>query len=247
MFPKFTCPYCSSAVALSEETFTEYKITHQNAYVAQQVELSFPKVFAKKYRTILDQTVEPSYLDKLQDPLLTISAYKCPNCEKETYTLIAKDNDGKFSNPIPIIPNSFAKDYGDIVPAHIQEDYREAYNILHLSPKASATLSRRCIQGMIRDFWGVHDNTLYKEVELIKSKLTASQNKVIDTLRVIGNIGAHPTQDINAIIDIDPPDAEKLLKVIEYFIKEWYITKNEEDKLFKELEDLEKAKTALNK
>lgn len=247
MFPKFTCPYCSSAVALTKETFTEYKITHQNAYVANQVELPFPKVYTKNYLSLSNRFVEASVLNNWEDPVITIYAHKCPNCEKETYTLIAKDNDGTSSNPIPIIPNSLAKDYGNIVPAHIQEDYREAYNILHLSPKASATLSRRCIQGMIRDFWGVHDSTLYKEIELIKSKLTAPQNKVIDTLRVIGNIGAHPTLDINTIIDIDPPDAEKLLKVIEYFIKEWYIAKNEEDKLFKELEDLEKAKLSLNK
>lgn len=238
MFPKFTCPYCSSAVALTEETFTEYKITHQNAYKAQQVELNFPKVFAKKYRTIFDQTVEPNYLDNLQDPLLTISSYKCPNCEKETYTLIAKDNDGNFSNPIPIIPNSFAKDYGNIVPTHIQEDYREAYAILHLSPKASATLSRRCIQGMIRDYWNVSENTLYQEIDSIKPNLNKLQNEAIDVLRQIGNIGAHPNKDINTIIDINPKDAEILIKLIEYFIEEWYIARFEHTRLLEEVKIL---------
>lgn len=241
-FPKFSCPFCNSAVALTEETFTEYKITHQNAYIAQQVETAFPKVFTKKYKTISDQNVEPTHFNKLQTPLITVSAYKCPNCEKETYTLISKDNDGNYSNTIPIIPNSFAKNYGEIVPSQIQEDYREAYAILHLSPKASATLSRRCIQGMIRDYWAVTEKTLYQEIESIKPNLNTHQNEAIDVLRKIGNIGAHPDTDINTIIDINPQDAEILIKLIEYFINEWYIARFEHSRLLKEVKTLGESK-----
>jgi hypothetical protein len=238
MFPKFTCPYCCSAVALTKETFTEYKITHQNAYVANQVELPFPKVYTKNYLSLSNRFVEASVINNWEDPVITIYAHKCPNCEKETYTLIAKDNDGNLSNTIPIIPNSLAKDYGDLVPAHIQEDYREAYNILHLSPKASATLSRRCIQGMIRDYWNISENTLYQEIESIKPNLNKLQKEAIDVLRQIGNIGAHPNKDINMIIDINPKDAEKLIKLIEYFIEEWYIARFEHTRLLEEVKTL---------
>ena len=242
MFPKFTCPYCNSAVALTEETFTEYKITHKNAYIAKQVELPFPKVYTKKYISFSNRFVEPNFLDDYENPVITISAYKCPNCEKETYTLITKDNNNYYSNTIPIIPNSFAKDYGNIVPQKIQEDYREAYAILHLSPKASATLSRRCIQGMIRDYWNISENSLYQEIELIKPNLNKLQNEAIDVLRKIGNIGAHPERDINTIIDINPKDAEKLIKLIEYFIKEWYIARYEQTTLLKDVKSLGDSK-----
>lgn len=238
MFPKFTCPYCSSAVALTKETFTEYKITHQNAYVANQVELPFPKVYTKNYLSLSNRFVEASVLNNWEDPVITIYAHKCPNCEKETYTLITKDNNGNYSNKIPIIPNSFAKDYGEIVPSKIQEDYREAYAILHLSPKASATLSRRCIQGMIRDYWNVSENTLYQEIDTIKPNLNKLQNEAIDVLRQIGNIGAHPNKDINTIIDINPKDAEILIKLIEYFIEEWYIARFEHTRLLEEVKTL---------
>lgn len=238
MFPKFTCPYCSSAVALTKETFTEYKITHQNAYVANQVELPFPKVYTKNYLSLSNRFVEASVLNNWEDPVITIYAHKCPNCEKETYTLITKDNNGNYSNKIPIIPNSFAKDYGEIVPSKIQEDYREAYAILHLSPKASATLSRRCIQGMIRDYWNVSENTLYQEIDIIKPNLNKLQNEAIDVLRQIGNIGAHPNKDINTIIDINPKDAEILIKLIEYFIEEWYIARFEHTRLLEEVKTL---------
>lgn len=242
MFPKFTCPYCNSAVALTEETFTEYKIIHKNVYIAKQVELPFPKVYTKKYISFSNRLVEPNFLDDYENPVITISAYKCPNCEKETYTLTTKDNDGNDSNIIPIIPNSLAKDYGEIVPRHIQEDYKEAYAILNLSPKASATLSRRCIQAMIRDYWNISKSSLYQEIEAIKPQLNALQNEAIDALREIGNIGAHPEKDINTIIDINSEDAEKLIKLIEYFIKEWYIARYEQTKLLKDVKSLGDSK-----
>lgn len=87
---KFICPYCNNAVALTEETFTEYKITHKNAYIAKQVTLTFPNINEKQYLTIYNNYVKPSYLDNLATPIITILAYKCPNCDKETYKLIAK-------------------------------------------------------------------------------------------------------------------------------------------------------------
>src|SRR5579859_2590363 len=54
-----------------------------------------------------------------------------------------------------LIPPSSAKVFPDYVPQAIRDDYLEACQIRDLSPKAAATLSRRCLQGMIRDFWGI--------------------------------------------------------------------------------------------
>jgi hypothetical protein len=50
-----------------------------------------------------------------------------------------------------LIPSSSAKTFPNYVPKVILDDYNEACLIRDLSPKASATLSRRCLQGMIRD------------------------------------------------------------------------------------------------
>ena len=54
-----------------------------------------------------------------------------------------------------LVPDLKAKPQPSYIPLQIVADYREAYLIASLSPKASATLSRRCLQGMIRDFHGV--------------------------------------------------------------------------------------------
>src|SRR5215472_1405790 len=49
-------------------------------------------------------------------------------------------------------PEARCRQLPDYVPEPIRNDYHEACRIVNLSPKASATLSRRCLQGMIRDF-----------------------------------------------------------------------------------------------
>jgi hypothetical protein len=49
-------------------------------------------------------------------------------------------------------PAHLAKTFPDFIPQVFRQDYLEACQIRDLSPKASATLARRCIQGIIRDF-----------------------------------------------------------------------------------------------
>ena len=73
---------------------------------------------------------------------------------------------------------------------------------------------------MIRDFWKIKPSTLFKEIDQLEHKIPAMQWKVLDGIRRVGNIGAHMEKDINVIVDIDPGEAEKLLKVIEKLTKE---------------------------
>jgi hypothetical protein len=88
-------------------------------------------------------------------------------------------------------------------------------------------LSRRCLQGMIRDFWKVVPGRLAGEIEQIRDKTDASTWEAIETVRKVGNIGAHMQQDINLIVDIDPNEAKMLIELLEMLIKEWYIDREE--------------------
>lgn len=85
---------------------------------------------------------------------------------------------------------------------------------------------------MIRDFWGITKSTLYKEIDELKNKIPADLWSSIDALRQLGNIGAHMEKDTNIIIDIDPNEADSLIKLIELLMKEWYINREERKKLF---------------
>ena len=92
----------------------------------------------------------------------------CPNpkCKKVTIaaalysgmvnqTTHTIDKIGNMREAWRLVPASKAKVFPDYIPVAIRDDYTEACAIKDLSPKASATLARRALQGMIRDFWQV--------------------------------------------------------------------------------------------
>ena len=139
-------------------------------------------------------------------------------------------------------PPTMALQLPEYIPEAIRSDYEEAVSIVDLSPKASATLARRCLQGMIHDFWKIKEKNLNAEITALKGKVSPSQWKAIDGLRKIGNIGAHMEKDVQLIIDVDPGEAKKLIKLIELLIEKWYISRYDEEQLFDEISKLADAK-----
>lgn len=141
-----------------------------------------------------------------------------------------------------IRPQSLARKFPEYIPLSIRNDYEEAYAIVNLSPKASATLSRRCLQGMIRDFFQISKSNLYEEIDAIKDKISTEQWDVLNGIRRIGNIGAHMEKDINLIVDIEPDEAKKLIKLIELLIQQWYIERHNQQRLYADIIDIDQAK-----
>ncbi|AAP81889.1 DNA binding protein [Streptococcus phage SM1] len=172
---------------------------------------------------------------------ITIQTMNCPNCHKVSIDIVGVGS--QFPNRIMHFnPISLAKVYPDYIPQAIRSDYEEAHAILNLSPKASATLSRRCLQGMIRDFWGISKARLVDEIDALKDLVDPSTKKVLDALRKLGNIGAHPEKDINLIVDIESHEAQKLLKFIELLMQKWYIERHDNEQLLQDILDLDKDK-----
>lgn len=163
----------------------------------------------------------------------------CPNEDCKEYTIEAelfktkeRSNGGKEFVGLPLIhwqlrPRSKAKPFPSYIPQQILDDYGEACLIKDLSPKASATLSRRALQGVIRDFWGIKKSRLVDEINDLKGKIDQSTWEAIDAVRSIGNIGAHMEKDINLIIDVEPDEAELLIGLIEILLKDWYIARHD--------------------
>lgn len=42
-------------------------------------------------------------------------------------------------------------------------------------------------------------------------------------------------KDVNLIVDIDPGEAQKLVKLLELLLKDWYITRHEREELYREI------------
>ena len=103
-------------------------------------------------------------------------------------------------------------------------------------------MARRCLQGMIHDFWGVNEGNLAKEISKIKEKVPAEQYKVLDGIRRLGNIGAHMEKDVNLIIDIDPGEAQKMIKLLELLMKDWYIARHDREELYEDILTIDEDK-----
>jgi predicted RNA-binding Zn-ribbon protein involved in translation (DUF1610 family) len=175
-----------------------------------------------------------------------ITFYKCPNCGQYSIQLVGV---GPAVREVSsqISPKSLAKQFPNYIPLAIRNDYEEACAIVTLSPKASATLSRRCLQGMIRDFWNIKESNLANAIEKLEGKIPAPQWKVIDGVRRIGNIGAHMEKDINLIVDIEPDEAQKLIKLIEHLLEQWYINRHEQEALYADIIGIDTSKQSERK
>lgn len=201
---------------------------------------------------------------------LVDSAIKCLNEDCEKLTILSRLYkfgpqagylNGKYvyeikGDPIHVwrlIPDNISHVQPEYIPKPIRDDYYEACKIRDLSPKASATLARRCLQGMIRDFCGISRKRLIDEIVELRKQVEAGNATqgvtldsvaVIDHVRSLGNIGAHMEADVNVIIDVEPSEAQILIEVIESLFYGWYVTRQTRNEHFSAVARLAQEKKA---
>lgn len=182
---------------------------------------------------------------------LFFQAITCPNEEcKKLYLYAELGQASKFDMRIAgavshrwrLLPESEARVLPDYIPFPIQQDYYESCRIRDLSPKASATLARRCLQGMIRNFWNITKDRLKDEIDALEAKIDVDTWASIDAVRSVGNIGAHMEKDINIIVDVEPGEAQLLIGLIEQLIDDWYVARESRRKRTEDLKSLAATK-----
>ena len=86
---------------------------------------------------------------------LRVTWAQCPNaeCSRPVVTLRIRKtvHGGDTTTEHVVWPISGERPVPPEVPEHIAADYKEATLVLNLSPKASAALSRRCLQAILRE------------------------------------------------------------------------------------------------
>lgn len=152
----------------------------------------------------------------------------CPNCEKNVvYYSFCKFKMTQYGyshiedviSEKLIFPNKSKFEFIDYISNKYLEDYEEALKVLSASPKASAALSRRLLQLLLRDEYKVEKGSLSKEIDsFIKLPGIPSHiTDAVDAIRNLGNLAAHPTKDKSTgeIVSVEPGEAEWLIDVIE--------------------------------
>lgn len=158
---------------------------------------------------------------------------------------------GPAIGSIRFLPRGSSKPQPPYIPQPLVMDYEEACSIKELSPKASATLVRRCLQGMIRDFCNIRKGTLAQEIKALREAVEAGSGPkgvdidtvdAIDHVRSIGNIGAHMEKDINIIVDVDADEAQMLIDLVEMLFAEWYVARERRSESLKAIKALSSRK-----
>jgi hypothetical protein len=119
----------------------------------------------------------------------------------------------------PPVPNE--------VPNNIASDYSEACLVLPDSPKASAALSRRALQHLLRDVGKIKEGNLANEIQQVldSNQLPSYLSESIDAIRNIGNFAAHPSKSNSTgeIVNVEAGEGEWNLEVLEMLFDFYYV------------------------
>jgi hypothetical protein len=113
------------------------------------------------------------------------------------------------------------------IPKEYAEDYNEAGLVFADSPKASAALSRRCLQHLLRDEAKATPKNLFAEIQevLDSRKLPSHIADSLHGVREIGNFAAHPIKSTSTgeIEPVEPGEAEWNLDVLESLFDFYFV------------------------
>lgn len=201
------CPYCGQATTITGPNIS-------NSWIKIDTQRSLHGRIALLHKATACPNPECNQLE------LSVQL-----CNTDEYGHELTDSIQKWN----LLPESNAKPQPEYIPEAILKNYYQACRIRDLSPEASAALSRRCLQGMIRDFWELPENqrgNLGAEINAIKDKLAPEVLQAIWDVRAIGDIGAHMDKDVNRIVEVEPEEAGLLIELIETLLRDWYVDRH---------------------
>lgn len=157
-----------------------------------------------------------------------VNAMICPACKKGVLFLKETPNDNPAGISVRLIqPKSTVRPPASPeVPADLAEDFNEACAVIEDSPKASAALSRRCLQGVLRGNGYTQHDLAPAITAILAAKVLPTPLAVsLDAIRNIGNFAAHPMKDTNSgeILPVEPHEAEWNLDVLEGLFDYFYV------------------------
>lgn len=219
------------------------------------------------HRALHDQE-KTVYLGKDADAGWAVSGILCPRPECKRFALYLKNgeegllvgadeppetiftpSESRLIRPETILPNPIPAD----TPEEIKKDYIEATRVLAISPNASAALSRRCLQNILReraaqDIKGFKQGQLNQEInQVIKSKtiLSSNLNEMLHRVRIVGNFAAHPnkSKSTGLIMPVEPNEAEFNLQVIDKLLFYYYVQLPEDQKILDAIDKKDQEKS----
>jgi hypothetical protein len=176
----------------------------------------------------------PGYVPERQKSELGITCHRCPACGREIIwlnkILLTLEDDGyrsEIKSRTLLLPKYPVYHVPEGVPEPLASDFREAHDTLTISPKASAALSRRCLQAIIEGQENIRGGSLMAQVKTLiaLNKIPLSLAEELDMIRVAGNFAAHPKKDENTgeIVEVGPDEAGWTFQLLERLLQFYFV------------------------
>jgi len=206
---------------------------------------------------IIHDNEEHGYLKRDIDGQWATHEQICPSCKKNIiYLSISTLSDGSWhqNDKFLVYPKGTIRPKAPKeVPSNIAEDYNESCLIINDSTKASAALSRRCLQTILREYEGISKGSLNTEIEQAIKLFPSYISDAIDAIRHIGNFAAHPikSDSTGEIVEVESGEAQWTLDVLEQLFDFCYVQpkllQEKRDQLNDKLRDMGKPELKTKK
>ena len=154
----------------------------------------------------------------------------CPTCHQ---AIIWLHNVKVLNNTViererlvyPISPTRMP--YSSDIGHDFYDDYAESTAVMNISAKASAALSRRLLQHILREKAGIKHQDLSKEIDEFLSQPSVPDHikQSLDAVRQVGNFAAHPIKSTSSgeVVAVEPDEAEWNLETIEELFEYFFL------------------------
>jgi hypothetical protein len=214
----WTCSYCSRPCTITEN---DIRVLSGSTWISPEY---------GQYRSITTIIVCPN--EQCRQRTVSLRLVQLNNRAQELHTLFSWQ----------LLPESDAKTFPDYIPEKLRLDYEEACLLKTRSPRSSAVISRKCVQGILRDFCGVEGPTLADEIDSLKGKIDNTSWQAIDIARQFGSINSYMNLDVNLMTDVEPDEASLLIWLTETLFEEFYIARHEKGSKLDKLKALTRNK-----
>jgi hypothetical protein len=190
------------------------------------------------------------FIKSEHDRAIDLSLSSCPECGKLILAITQFRDQGATRPGTGVVyPAGATRPLPSealIAAPSLADDFAEAVAVLAVSRKASAALSRRCLQFILVNAGGATKRDLAEQIDEVLPKLPPDLAVNVDAIRHVGNFAAHPLKSKQSgdIVEVEEGEAEWLLDVLEELIDFYYVApaqqQSKRDALNKKLKALGK-------
>ena len=216
------CPYCLLPTRFEQTAFVSQRV--YPIAQSENIEARTGQVF-----TPIHQQSIVRYKEPVNERGASFYASACAACGGVVVVLQRLNIQGKpREKPRMVFPFNSSRPIPAVVKEqspHIASDYEEAASVLELSPKASAALSRRCLQAILSEKGNANQRNLVQQIEAVLPSLPSYIADNVDAIRNVGNFAAHPLKEqaTGQILDVEVGEAEWNLDVLDMLFDFYYV------------------------